>query len=299
MEKTRVDVSIIIVSYNTRELLRDCLKSVWKRTDSLEYEVIVVDNASVDGSQEMVMEDFNQVRLVALPENIGFGRANNEGIKLAKGRNIFFLNPDTVLLNNAVKILCDFLDGHEKVGVCGGNLYAENMTPAHSYMMYLPSLAGEFNEMLFGLWFRWRYGKNLEFNHGRTPLEVGYVTGADMMVKKKVLDEVGCFDSVFFMYFEETELSWRIRRAGYKIMSVPTAKIVHLEGQSISLKEHREQMYLSSRRLYFKKVYSSGVKRSLCHFFYGMKALLQIVYYSCYHRDKRQKEIWKYRYRHF
>ena len=294
-----MDVSVIIVSYNTRELLRDCLASVRENTEGLDYEVIVVDNASGDGSPKMVEKEFGWVRLLALSENIGFGRANNEGIKIARGRNVFFLNPDTLLLNNAIKILCDFLDEHEDVGICGGNLYTKEMTPVHSYMMYFPSLQGEFNDMLFGTIFRRKYGKDLEFNHGDKPVEVAYITGADMMVKKAVLDEAGVFDPDFFMYFEETELTWRIRQTGCRVMNLPSAKIVHLEGQSVSLKERREQMYLSSRRLYFRKVYSSAFKRRVCHVMYGVRALLQILYYTFYRPDKRQAEIWKYRYRHF
>lgn len=294
-----MDVSIIIVSYNTRELVKACLNSLYKNTSSLAFEVIVVDNNSQDRISEMLNEEFKEVKFLALPNNIGFGRANNEGIKIAKGRNIFLLNPDTLLLNNAVKILSDFLDARRDVAICGGNLYRGDLSPAHSYMMYLPSLKGELNEMLFGRLFREKHGATLEFNHGDSPLEVGYITGADMMIRQDVLDEVGLFDADFFMYFEETELTWRIKKRGYKVMNVPSAKIIHLEGQSITLKERREQMYLSSRRLYYQKIYNSALKRWGCHVMYGIKSLLQILYFTCYRVDKQQAKLWQFRYKHF
>lgn len=294
-----VDVSVIIVSYNTKELLRACLNSLYDQTHSLVYEIIVVDNHSRDGSLEMLQENFRKVVVLALPENIGFGRANNEGIKIARGRNIFLLNPDTLLINNAIKILSDFLDEHEGVGVCGGNLYTRNLQPAHSYMLRVPSLLGELNNMLFGYLYRLYYGPNLEFNFTEKPIEVGYVTGADMMIRRRVLDEVGGFDADFFMYFEETELSWRIKKAGYHIMNVPHSKIIHLEGQSITLKENRENMFLASRRLYFQKIYTCRIRRWLCQVIYGAGALLQILFFSCYRRDKEMVRLWKYRLRHF
>lgn len=294
-----VDVSVIIVNYNTKELLRACLNSLYDQTRALDYEIIVVDNHSQDGSLEMLQENFSGVVMLALPENIGFGRANNEGIKIARGRNIFLLNPDTLLVNNAIKILSDFLDEHEDVGVCGGNLYTKNLQPTHSYMLRIPSLLGELNNMLFGYLYRWYYGSNIEFNFTEKPIEVGYVTGADMMIRKSVLDEVGGFDVDFFMYFEETELSWRIRKAGYRIMNVPHSKIIHLEGQSITLKENRENMFLASRRLFFQKIYSCRIQRWLCQVIYGAGALLQILYFSCYRRDKDMVRLWKYRFLHF
>lgn len=294
-----VDVSVIIVSYNTKELLRACLNSLYDQTHALDYEVIVVDNHSQDGSLEMLQENFREVVVLALPENIGFGRANNEGIKIARGRNIFLLNPDTLLVNNAIKILSDFLDEHEDVGVCGGNLYTKNLQPTHSYMLRTPSLLGELNNMLLGYLYRWYYGTNIEFNFTEKPIEVGYITGADMMIRKSVLDEVGGFDVDFFMYFEETELSWRIRKAGYRIMNVPHSKIIHLEGQSITLKENRENMFLASRRLFFQKIYSWRIQRWLCQVIYGAGALLQILYFSCYRRDKAMVRLWKYRLLHF
>lgn len=294
-----LDVSVIIVSYNTKELLRDCLNSLLQKTTAISYEVIVVDNDSQDGSIEMLADFGEDIRIVSLSENVGFGRANNEGIKVARGRNIFLLNPDTLLINNAVKVLSDFLDEHVQVAVCGGNLYMRSMSPTHSYMMRLPSLGGEVNMMLFDRIYKYKYGKNVEFNHCGYPLEVGYITGADMMIRKQVLDEVGYFDPDFFMYYEEAELTWRIKRRGYKVVNVPDARIIHLEGQSFKLKTNRERMFLASRRLYFRKIYRQPLKRWLCQLVYGVGCLLWLLYFSCYKPDAQYRELWSYRLKHF
>ena len=290
-----MDVSVIIVSYNTEKLLRDCLLSVQKQTSGIEYEVIVVDNASGDGSVEMVRKEFEEVRVLALPENVGFGRANNEGIKVARGRNVFLLNPDTVLVNNAVKILSGFLDAHVGVGVCGGNLYGQAMQPVHSYLGHVYSLYTEVDALLGGSLSKWRYGKNVSFNHTGKPLDVGYITGADMMVKREVFERCGVFDPDFFMYFEETELTYRIRKAGFRVVSVPDAKIVHLEGQSFQFKEKREEVFLTSRKIYYKKIYKAKWKRRLADIVFVLTLWEQFVYFRFVKRNRDLLAMCRYR----
>lgn len=295
-----IDVSIILVNYNTIHLLVNALDSLFEKCNDISYEVIVVDNNSSDNSREICKNRYGErVFFLSLLENVGFGRANNEGIKIAKGKNIFLLNPDTILLNNAVKILSEFLDNHINVAICGGNLYTRELEPIHSYLMYLPSLYSEVDQ-LFGerLSFR-RYGNNLFFNHTEKPLNVGYVTGADMMIRKSVLDEAGYFDPDFFMYFEETELTFRIRKMGYDIMSVPNARIIHLEGQSIQLKENRENMFLQSRRLYLRKTSQSRIIFLLCQIIYGINALIHVLYFSSFRKERELLKIWKYRLKNF
>lgn len=251
------DVSIVIVNYKTVPLILNCLESVYEKADGISYEVIVVDNNSADDFQKRIQAEYPEVKCLPLSENVGFGRANNEGLKIASGRNIFFLNPDALLLNNAVKILSDFLDAHLEVGVCGGNLYDEEMNPTHSYRMCLPGIYWELNGLFHGLPDAIRWGRNAQFNHTDKPRNVGYITGADMMVRRKVLDKVGSFSPKFFMYYEETELTYRIRKAGYKIVSVPEAEIQHLEGKSFEKAKSRRRIELLERG---RKQY-----HALCH----------------------------------
>lgn len=295
-----IDVSVILVNYNTIRLLVDALDSLFEKSRDIVYEVLVVDNNSSDHAREICRERYNErVIFLSLDENVGFGRANNEAIKIAKGRNVFLLNPDTILLNNAVKILSDFLDKHADVAVCGGNLYSRELEPIHSYLMELPSLYSEIDQFLGERLSIKHHGNNIYFNHTGHPCEVGYVTGADMMIRKSVLDEVGYFDPDFFMYFEETELTFRIRRKGYKVMNVPCAQIVHLEGQSNQLKEKREKMFLRSRRLYLKKTLKNSLLYLLCQIVYGVNTLLHVIYFSCFRKEVEQLKLWKFRWKNF
>ena len=260
------DVSIVIVNYNTYQLLESCVRSVIDYSKDIDYEIIVVDNGSDPELSSKLDSVFpNQVRTVLLTENVGFGRANNAGIDVACGRYVFFLNPDTVLLNNAIKILCDYMDSHPTVGVCGGNLYDADMKPTHSFRMLLPSIWWEIDYHLGYFFGKLLWGKNLEFNYTETPRPVGYITGADMMVRKDILDNVGRFSKHFFMYYEECELTYRVRKSGYKVFSVPTARIQHLEGKSFLSSE------LTSKAKY--QIYSRWMYRRLCSPYYIYKLL--------------------------
>ena len=257
-----MDVSVIIVNYKTSRLLVDAIDSIFDKTENIVYEIIVVDNHSQDDSEQLVRERYgDRVIYLPLPENIGFGRANNEGIRIARGRNILFLNPDTILVNNAVRILSDYLDSHPDTGAVGGNLYAADMQPNVSFNRVFPSVFDETDQAMFRLLSRLRFGRNGLFNHTGRPLEVGFIVGADLMVPRKILETVGSFDPDFFMYYEETELCWRIRRAGYRIVCEPKASIIHIEGKSFTQSFDREMRSLVSRRIYFRKTHSSPYAR--------------------------------------
>lgn len=258
-----MDVSILIVNYNTSALTRQTLRSVLEHTRDMEFEVILIDNASTDGSADDIAGEFPSVRILALPENIGFGRANNKGLEVARGRNIFFLNPDTLLHDNATLALSDYLDAHPECGVCGGNLVDERGRPTHSFNRVLPGMATQWNDMLFKIPFTMRFGRNREFNHSRRPIEVGYISGADMMVRRSVLDETGWFDPDFFLYYEETEMTARIRRAGYKVVNIPSVRITHLESKSFKKKDVRSEYVRQGRELYLNKVYGAHTARRI------------------------------------
>lgn len=253
-----MDVSIIIVNYHTAHLIIDCLKSVYEKTNGITFEVIIVDNASGDGYDKIIETTFpdKNIKFITLPENIGFGRANNAGFKIAKGRNILCLNPDTILINNAVKILSDYLDTNPDVGACGGNLYDEQMNPALSFRRLLPGIRWELNE-LSHLWIdSILYGKNQRFNFTDHPVDVGYINGADLMMPKSIVDETKGFSPDFFMYYEETDLCHRIHQLGKKVVSIPSAHIQHLEGGSFdtsSINYGRLERSERGRTVYIRK----------------------------------------------
>ena len=285
-----MDVSIIIVNYNTKNITLQTISSVYEKTKDIDFELIVVDNASTDGSTETIESQFPNVKLIKSNENLGFGRANNKGVEVAKGRNIFFLNPDTILQNNATKILSEYLDNNEKVGACGGNLLHDDLTPAPSLKMILPSIRWELNDLTSNYLLKILYGKYYYYNTSTKPKNVGYICGADLMVKKSVIEEVGAFDPDFFMYYEETDLCRRIHKARYKVMSVPSARIIHLEGKSLSSSESKIKMLSESRIIYLKKAYKP-YKVRLINAIYNINANIKYFIAYCLN-NKTGKTYW-------
>lgn len=252
----KINVSVIIVNYNTKELLKQCLLSVFEKTTDIGFEIIVVDNASIDNSAEMVEKYFPLITLIKNTENLGFGRANNQAAKLSKGKYLFLLNSDTVLLNNSIKILYDFLENNPKAKIAGGALFDPNGKPNTSFGNF-PSLLQEFSDIGFSFLY-----KNYYYNHlavgltcsKKQPFIVDYVSGADMMIEKSIFDNLKGFDEDFFLYYEETEFSYRIKKEGWFSYIVPQAKIIHLESVSIISSAKKRRMK-RSKKLFFAKCY--------------------------------------------
>ena len=228
-----MDLSVIIVNHNTLPLTVGCVDSLYQHTRDLRFEVIVVDNASTDGSQEVLGDD---ERIIFLPlcRNEGFGTACNRALCIALGRQVLFLNPDTRLLNNAAEQMVALLDSRADVVACGANLYDEQLRPSLSFRPFLPSWLSEADALLGGIPQRLRYGRARYFNPTSHVLRVGYVTGAAMMVRRRALECVGGFDEHFFLYYEDTDLCRRLAEQG-TLVSLPTARIQHLEGGSFAL----------------------------------------------------------------
>lgn len=286
-----MDVSIIIVNYNTKDLLENCIKSINERTYNLDFEIIIVDNASIDGSQDYVKQNYPKVVLIESDENLGFGKANNLGAKYAKGEFLFLLNSDTILLNNAVKILYDYMVDNPKVGISGGNLYDANERPTISFSQLMPNVCNDIDSFFGGIYSKIIYNENLFFNHTNKAMNIdGYISGADMMIKNSVLDKAGLFDCDFFMYYEETELTWRIKKLGYKIVSVPDARIIHLEGGSEIIKENTMRRMIKSKFLYFEKT-NQGLNIQFSYFVFLLTAWTRIVFFYV-QRDNKKMDYW-------
>ena len=285
-----MEVSVIIVNYNTLELTKNTIESVFEKTQGIKYEIILVDNASTDGSIKFFEMNYkNKIIFIKNSENLGFGRANNEGIKIAKGKYIFLLNSDTLLINNAIKILYDFIEKNKKCGICVGNLYDLEKNPTHSFFPDLPYITIR-TEINLYLNFIEKIGRKIskkrkDFNYKNIPRIVGCITGADMMIKKDILEEVGYFDEDFFMYAEETELTYRIYKNGYLSYSIPEAKIIHLEGKSITFKENRFRMGLESKYKYFYKI----ANLKTCKYAYYISQLGHLLHLVL----RLNKDYWK------
>lgn len=247
-------VSIIIVNYNSSHFLAKCIESIYLHTSNVEYEIIVVDNASPnDKAITNFPERFPAVKFVFNNNNIGFAGANNLGVKYATGKFVFFLNPDTVLLTNAIFILSDYLKHFSNVGIVGANLYREDMKPNFSYSHFSPGFIQSFNQLTFNR-LNMILNKNDLFNTTKKPLRVdGFVSGAALMIRANIFHELNGFDEDFFLYYEETELTYRVRKKKYLIYNNPDAKIIHLEGQSESIRDITFQRMKQSESLYYAK----------------------------------------------
>lgn len=255
---THIDLSICIVSWNTRELLKNCLQSVSEGCDSdLDFEVIVTDNASRDGSAEMVAQQFPTVRLITNGDNRGFGPACNQAVQVARGRHILFLNSDTIVLPGALEAMVEYLDRHASVGAVGCTLLNADGSLQRSCWFGFTSLRSAAIDAFY-LWRlapRWELVRASEvvFDPGSAPIAVDHLLGACITIPRCVLDHVGLFDPQFFMFLEETDLCYRIGQAGYELHYLPDAKIIHLGGQSTSQNPAMKRRLYESQCLFLRK----------------------------------------------
>lgn len=262
-----MDVSVIIVNYNTCDLTIQCLQSIFKRTEELDFEVIVVDNASTDNTVVCLKEQFPQIKVIECSENLGFGRANNLGAKFAQGKYLFLLNSDTILIGNIIKDFYDFMQSHKEIASCGGNLL--NITGANTISHgRFPTLFQEFSDIGFSLLYRRRYRQKWsvgqKINEGNIGC-VDYISGADIFIRKDVFNDMNGFDEQIFMYYEETDLYYRMRKSKLKSCLLPYACLIHLEGGSFKKKykvnAKRFEIMLKSKLYFFDKHYGHNKRK--------------------------------------
>jgi hypothetical protein len=256
-----MQLSIIIVSYNTEELLTDCLQSITKATRGLETETFVVDNNSSDRTVETVKEKFPWVKLVANSKNLGFSKANNLALKIAKGKYILVLNPDTVLESDTLLKMLEFMDKNPeysmatcKVKLESGELDLDARrrfpTPWRAFC-HFSHLSKIFKNINF---FSEYYMDDVPENQQH---EVDACAGAFMFIRSSALEEVGFFDEDFFFYGEDLDLCYRFRQNGYKIVYTPITKIIHYKGASSGIKKHSKHLSKISREAKAKAIWES------------------------------------------
>ncbi|MSQ10161.1 MAG: glycosyltransferase family 2 protein [Dehalococcoidia bacterium] len=268
-----VDVSIIIVSYNTKDLLLGCLDSVFltlqqatgagrmsldARSLSRGYEVIVVDNASADGSAAAVQQHFPEAHLIDNEFNRGFAAANNQALAVAQGRYLLLLNPDTVVKDGAIPELVRFMDRFPRCGMATCKLLNLDETQQHSAFKF-PTLWMTFLDFfpLHGHLLNSRLNGRYRLKDYRRTFEIDHPLGACMMVRREVIERVGALSEEYFMYCEEIDWCFRIKRDNWRIYCVPTAEIYHLGGQST--RQVADRMYVElfrSRLTLFRKYYN-------------------------------------------
>jgi len=248
---TDMTLSIVIVMSNTRELLRNCLKSIYENTTGIEYEVIVVDNNSTDGSAEMVEEQFPAVKLIRNSENLGFSKGNNQGFAASAGRYMLALNSDTMVLNHAISAMVHFMDERSDAGACGCKLLNEDGSLQPSWENFPTILSEIFYGTPLSRIFPHR--KRRPFSQG--VYEVDWVSGACLMVRRETIEQVGGFDERFTpAYSEETDWCYRIKQDGWKVYYLAQPEVVHISGQTTKQKPTRFAVQLQrSKYLFFRK----------------------------------------------
>lgn len=257
-----MDLSIIIVNYNTKDLLMQTIQSVINNTKNISYEIIVSDNNSTDGSVEMIQEYFPEVKLIENDGNLGFPKGNNVAIKLALGRYILLLNSDTVVIEDCIEKCIKYMDEHNDIGSLGCKVILKSGQLDHACKRGYPTPEASLFYMikLHKLFPRnKKFGQySLSYLHEDETNEVDSLTGAFMMLRRKVIDQVGLLDEEFFMYGEDIDWCFRIKEAGWKILYYPKAKIIHYKGAS-SKKKRFKTLYEFHRAmiLFYDKHYKA------------------------------------------
>ena len=261
------DISIVIVSYNVRDILARCLDSLQNAAPGRAIEVIVVDNASNDGTGSMVREKYPAVRLLANDSNRGFAAASNQGIAASRGRSLLLLNPDTEILPGALAILDEFIANEPDVGIVGPLLRYPNGDIQSSRRRFPTPLTALIESTVVQRWFSRQSLLDRFYMADRSAeqvQDVDWLVGACLLVRRRVIDEIGGLDERFFMYSEEVDWCRRARAAGWRIVFVPTAEVVHHEGRSSEQNVvRRGQNFFESRCRYYEKHFGPDVGRAL------------------------------------
>jgi len=272
----KLDVTVIIINYNTPQLTIESVQSVLTYTSGISYEIIVIDNASSDTSVSEIKAAYtDEIIFIENKVNVGFGKANNQGIEIAKGEFVFLLNSDAFLTSNGLLEFVNFMrmPGNEKVAFCGAALFTGREDTIVSYGNF-PTLLEAFSSIGFYLLYKNYYVENISAgvtNRSQEIRQVDYINGADIFIRKSCLDAHGAFDRDFFLYFEETELAFRMHQKGYVAYMLPDVRIIHLGNGSQQTRKRFNYVnfghYCKGRDLYFKKchgiVYSYLVR--LCY----------------------------------
>jgi hypothetical protein len=230
-----MDLSIVIVNWHSAAFVRNCLTSIYENERNLECEILVIDNASFDGCREIVCREFHEAKFIASTKNLGFAKANNLGASHSTGRNLLFLNPDTEVLGSALKAMVTLLDSRPEVGIVGCKLLNTDRSVQTSCVQSFPTiwnqaLDTEYLRTMFpnaALW-----GTAPLWKDDSSPSPVDAVSGACLMIRRSVFEQVGGFSPNYFMYAEDADLCYNVKQAGWKTYYVSAAEVIHHGGRS-------------------------------------------------------------------
>jgi GT2 family glycosyltransferase len=274
-------VSIIILSYNTREILIRCLEAIAQYATEPDVKIVVVDNASTDGSPEMVLQEYHQVQLIASQNNLGFAGGNNLGVRESVGKYILLLNSDAFLTANALQALLLLAEAQPRAGVIGAQLRNADGSFQASHTPF-PTLRQEFlilsglGRLFFGPWYPSRGPEDK-----RGPQMVDYVEGASMLIRRQAYEDIGGLDESYFMYAEDVELCYAMQQKRWQVWYAPEAKIIHLGGGSSQHRRpQREADLYRSRTQFFRRHYGdfqTNLFKVMLYFFTSVKVIVHSV----------------------
>ena len=265
-----IDISIVIVSYNVRGYLRNCLESIIRYSSPLTVETIVVDNHSRDGSLEMVQREFPSVEVIANDENYGFARANNQGMREGEGRYVLLLNPDTLLWEDTLLVTHDYMEKHPEVGCVGiktytasGSIFPNGSSFPASWKVMAKFLMAK--KVLPNRWIREHFSRSVGrlfsyYANREVEREVDMVGGFFMFVRREVIDTVGLMDENYFLEIEDSDWCMRMKRRGWNVKYIPYASFTHLIGKSIDRYRFSKSSFLNeftNTMRFYRKFYKS------------------------------------------
>ncbi|MFT3893211.1 MAG: glycosyltransferase family 2 protein [Anaerolineales bacterium] len=267
-----VDMSIVLVCWNNKAYLDPCLKSLYEGGLKSTYDVIVVDNGSTDGSQQMLAEKYPQVKLIQNAGNVGLGKASNQGIEATNGRHVLLLNNDTLVNGSALDVLVEYLDAHPEVGATAGKL----LNPDNSFQSGFAPFSNLLEEFLIVthigelLWTGYpSHGDSNEIK------ETGWMSSACLLVRRAALDKIGLLDESYFIYGDEADLQYRLNKAGWKVVFLPNSSIIHFGGRSMDRWKRRKMVY-RGKMMFYKKNYGF-VSTFLLRLLFFVMSLLKLL----------------------
>jgi len=247
------ELSIIIVSFNDKPHLEECLSSIEENTQNMNLEILIVDNNSSDGSQEFIKQNYPQIKLITNEENVGFAKANNRGFREGKGEFFLFLNTDTVIYPNALSLLLEELKINPRVGAIGPALLRGENAYQISFGKRVSFASQIFQKFFLNLFYK------LMLKGIQKRKKVGWLSAACFMTRKEILEDVGLFDENFFLYFEDIDLCYRIRKKGWSLLFLPQARVFHKGGTSTGKDKVSSRFEYRRSQLYFYQKYNSKV----------------------------------------
>ncbi|MFN8425692.1 MAG: glycosyltransferase family 2 protein [Anaerolineales bacterium] len=286
-----VDMSIVLVCWNNKAYLDPCLKSLYEGGLKSSFDVVVVDNGSTDGSQQMLAEKYPQVKLIQNAGNVGLGKASNQGIEATNGRHVLLLNNDTLVNAPALDVLVEYLDAHPEAGASAGKL----LNPDGSFQSGFAPFSTLLEEFLIAthigelLWAG--YPSHGDSNQIK---ETGWMSSACLLVRRAALDKIGLLDEGYFIYGDEADLQFRLNKAGWKVVFLPNSSIIHFGGRSMDRWKRRKMVY-RGKMMFYKKNYGFISTLLLRALFFVMSLLKLLVwcvgFFVPSRNDQAKKEL--------